>query len=152
MNYQKIYDFDLANGPGVRVSIFVSGCTLHCPGCFNSEAWSFASGKKFGKPQMKAIKKILKDDRYDGLSILGGEPFDQDKKGIKQLIKLCKYSHKKNKTVWIWSGHLRKNLTRKPQQQLLKYCDYLVEGPFIKEKITDEIAYIGSTNQKVIKL
>ena len=83
MNYQKIYDFDLANGPGVRVSLFVSGCSIHCPGCFNQEAWSFCSGKPFGRAQLTAIKKILKDDRYDGLSILGGEPFDQDEEGIK---------------------------------------------------------------------
>ena len=76
MNYQRIYKFDLANGPGVRISLFVSGCNIRCPGCFNSEAWSFESGKKYTKKVRLAIEKYLEDDRYDGLSILGGEPFD----------------------------------------------------------------------------
>ena len=152
MNYQKIYDFDLANGPGVRVSLFVSGCGIHCSGCLNQEAWDFCSGKPFGRPQMTAIKKILKDDRYQGLSILGGEPFDQDKKGIKQMIKLCKYCHKKGKTVWIWTGHLMNYLTGYWQKKLLKHCDFLVEGPFMESLKTDEIPFVGSSNQQIVVL
>lgn len=152
MNYQRIYDFDLANGPGVRVSLFVSGCSIHCPGCFNREAWNFCSGKPFGRPQIRAIKKILKDKRYTGLSILGGEPFDQDKKGIKQMIKLCKYCHRKNKTVWIWSGHSKLELTSKWQKKLLRNCDFLVDGPFIEEEKDEDLPFMGSANQRIIEL
>ena len=83
MHYSDIETCDIANGPGVRLSIWVSGCGFHCPGCFNKEAWDFCSGKSFGRKEIKAIKKLLRDPRYDGFSILGGEPFDQDKKGLK---------------------------------------------------------------------
>lgn len=152
MNYQKIYSFDLANGPGVRVSLFVSGCSLHCPGCFNQEAWDFCSGKPFTEEHMNAIKEILNDEKYAGLSILGGEPFDQDKKGLKQLIKLCKYAHKQNKTVWIWTGHLISELESKHQKRLLKYCDVVVEGPYKKELKTFDTPFIGSSNQKIISV
>lgn len=150
MNFQKIYSFDLANGPGVRVSLFVSGCKIHCPGCFNKEAWCFSSGQKFKKKHMSAIKELLKNKNYDGLSILGGEPFDQDKKGIKKLIKLCKYAHKHNKNVWIWTGHQVEELTSKQQLELLHNCDVLVDGPFIEELKTQTIPFMGSSNQKVI--
>ena len=149
MNYQKIYEFDLANGPGVRVSLFVSGCSIHCPGCFNKEAWDFRSGKIFGHKEIKAIKKILKDARYDGLSILGGEPFDQDNKGLKQLYKLCNYAKRHKKTVWIWTGHLSTDFNKKWQKKLYKECTALVEGPFIEALKTDELPFRGSTNQVI---
>lgn len=152
MNYQKIYEFDLANGPGVRVSLFVSGCSIHCPECFNKKAWSFTSGKPFTKETAKAIKNILKDSRYDGFSILGGEPFDQDSQGLKALIKLCKYAHKHNKNIWIWTGHTKNKLTSRLQKKLLKHCDVLVDGPFIEIFKDFNTPFRGSSNQNIINL
>lgn len=152
MNYQKIYTFDLANGPGIRVSLFVSGCSIRCKGCFNKEAWCFQSGKFFGRKEKKAIKKILKDNKYDGLSILGGEPFDQDKKGMRELIRLSKFAQRHKKTVWIWTGHLFEELTSKEQKKLLKYCNVLVDGPFEEVLKNTNIPFRGSCNQRIIEI
>lgn len=150
MNYQKIYEFDLANGPGVRISLFVSGCGIRCPGCFNKEAWDFCSGKPFGSKEIKAIKKLLRDSRYDGFSILGGEPFDQDNKSLKQMYRLCKYAKRHKKNVWIWTGHLATDFNKKWQKKLCSQCDALVEGPFIETLKTDELAFRGSINQNIL--
>lgn len=153
MNYQKIYTYDFANGPGVRVSLFVSGCSIHCPGCFNKQAWDFCSGKKFTWRQMRGIKKLLKSDKIDGLSLLGGEPFDQDKKGLKKLIKLCKYAHKYNKDVWAWTGHyLVEFANDKDKYELAKNCDVIVEGPFEEEHKDYNLAWRGSRNQRLMFL
>lgn len=152
MNYQKIYSFDLANGPGVRASLFVSGCNIHCSGCFNQEAWSFKSGKPFTRKTFKALKKIFKDERYDGFSILGGEPFDQKNKDLKILIKLCKSAHKYNKNIWIWTGHEQEELTSKLQLKLLQNCDVIITGKFIKEYKSFNTPFRGSSNQKIINL
>ena len=153
MNYQKIYTYDFANGPGVRVSLFVSGCSIHCPGCFNKQAWDFCSGKKFTWRQMRGIKKLLKNNKIDGLSILGGEPFDQDKKGLKKLIKLCKYAHKYGKNVWAWTGHyLVEFANDKYKYELVKNCDVIVEGPFDEEHQDYNLAWRGSRNQRIMFL
>ena len=150
MNYQKIYEFDLANGPGVRLSLFVSGCKIHCPGCFNKEAWDFNSGKPFGRKEMRAIKKKLKDPRITGFSILGGEPFDQKRRGLRQMIKLCRYAKKLGKNVWIWTGHNLYDLEEPLQIKLLKSVDKIVVGPFEEELKTEELAFRGSSNQRIV--
>lgn len=150
MNFQKIYSFDLANGPGIRVSLFVSGCGIRCPGCFNKEAWDFKSGQKLKRKHIKAIKKLLKDAKYDGLSILGGEPFDQNNHGMRQLIQLSKFAHKHKKNVWIWTGHSAEELTGKYQYKLLSNCDVLIDGPFQEELKTLDLPFRGSSNQQLL--
>lgn len=151
MNYQKIYKFDLANGLGARIAIFVSGCTLHCEGCFNSEAWDFDSGKPFTSEEYFKILNILKHPYYDGLSILGGEPFDQHPDDIKYLINLCMSAHALNKDVWIWSGHCYEELVSKSQaKELLENCDILIDGNFIEEQKDLSLTWRGSSNQRII--
>lgn len=151
MNYQKIYSFDLANGEGIRTSIFMSGCTLHCKGCFNKEAWDFESGKPFTSTEYFKILEQLKSPYCDGLSILGGEPFDQ--KDNFMLIELCKSAHAEGKNVWIWSGHLFEELNLNPDaRELLNNCDILVEGPFIEEQKDLSLKWRGSRNQNIVDI
>lgn len=149
MNYQKIYSFDLANGEGVRTSIFVSGCTLHCKGCFNTEAWCFESGKPLTSIEFFQISQLLKNPYYSGLSILGGEPFDQTDNYL--LIELCKVAHANNKNVWIWSGHdfEELNLNMK-NRELLENCDVLIDGRFEEDKKDLSLKWRGSSNQRII--
>ena len=149
MNYQKIYSFDLANGEGIRTSIFVSGCTRHCPGCFNKEAWDFCSGKPFTSKEFFQICKLLKNPNYDGISILGGEPFDQEDNYY--LIELCKEAHANGKNIWIWSGYSFEELHMNPAaRSLLEKCDILVDGRFEENKKDLNLKWRGSSNQRII--
>lgn len=149
MNYFQIRSFDVVNGKGIRTSIFVSGCTLHCKNCFNSEAWDFNSGKEFSSIQFFKIQELLKRPYCSGLSILGGEPFDQH--DFYFLIELCKAAHALKKDVWIWSGHQFEELRMNEDKlNLLKQCDVLVDGPFIDEKKDLSLAWRGSQNQRII--
>ena len=151
MNYQKIYSFDLADGDGIRTSIFVSGCNRHCKGCFNEEAWDFNSGKNFNSEKYFKIYDLLKKPYYAGLSILGGEPFDQKDNYL--LIELCKAAHTIGKDVWIWSGYTFEELKKDDKKlELLQECDVLVDGPFIDEQKDLSLKWRGSTNQRIINI
>ena len=151
MNYQKIYSFDLANGEGIRTSIFVSGCNRHCKGCFNKEAWDFYSGKTLSSEQYFKICNYLKSPYYSGLSILGGEPFDQ--KDFFLLIELCKTAHTLGKNVWIWSGYTFEELKMdNKKKELLQECDILIDGAFIEEQKDLSLKWRGSTNQRIIDI
>lgn len=101
MNYAKIRNYDIANGEGVRTSLFVSGCTNHCPGCFNPEERDFNCGRPFTKETIAEIHKMLANPVISGLSLLGGDPLCQDYGGIYDLIDLCFYTHSIGKTVWL---------------------------------------------------
>lgn len=149
MNYQDIYNFDLANGEGVRVSLFVSGCTLHCKDCFNKEAWDFNGGKVLTSEKYFQICKLLENPNYSGLSILGGEPFDQ--KDYFLLSDLCKTAHYYGKDVWIWTGHTFEeiNLDSK-MKNLLELCDVLVDGRFDSKLKDTSLKWRGSSNQRII--
>ncbi len=149
MNYQKIYSFDLSNGEGIRTSLFVSGCTRHCKGCFNKETWDFCSGKEFTSKEYFKICEYLKNPYYSGLSILGGEPFEQE--DFYYLIELCKTAHTYGKNVWIWSGYTFDELRlNKKTFELLKECDILIDGPFVEELKDLSLAWRGSSNQRII--
>ena len=104
MNYVKILPFDLANGTGVRISLFVSGCRFHCLGCFNQESQDFDFGKPFTQNTVKTILNLVSNPYVSGLSILGGDPIWQDGQGLKNLLVLMQEIHRLNKTTWIWSG------------------------------------------------
>lgn len=149
MKYQKIYSFDTADGKGIRTSIFVSGCTLHCKNCFNSEAWNFDAGKLFTSKQFFQILELLKRPYCAGLSILGGEPFDQIDKTL--LVELCKSAHSLEKDVWIWSGHQFEELLKNDKTRgLLENCDVLVDGRYMDELRNLSLAWRGSSNQRVL--
>lgn len=155
MNYAKIKIVDIANGTGVRVSLFVSGCTNNCEGCFNKEAQDFNYGLKYTKETENLILESLKPDYIEGLSLLGGEPFEiKNQEVVLDLVKKVKKEYP-NKNIWCYSGltieellNRKNNITNK----LLKSIDILVDGRFIKNLKDPSLEFRGSTNQRIINI
>lgn len=157
MNYADIKNYDTANGPGVRVSIFVSGCTHQCKGCFNKEAWDFNYGKEFNEERENEVLKALEPNYIKGLSLLGGEPLEpQNQKGLIPVVKKAKEKYP-NKKIWCYSGYLFdkdiiENMSKKYDQtnEILKYIDYIVDGEFKEELKNPSLRFKGSSNQRII--
>lgn len=165
MNYSKITPYDVANGIGVRTSIFVSGCSFHCKGCFNTEAQDFFYGTPVTDETISFLNECVQDPRSAGLSILGGDPLWQNEYGISQLIELCGIAHRYNKNVWLWSGfkfediiqfEVQSLIGQEPipikyfRKELIKNVDVLVDGQFIEAQKDPSLPYRGSSNQRVI--
>lgn len=147
MHYGKLIKCDIANGPGVRVSLFVSGCRNRCKGCFNSETWDFNYGKEFTSETVDEILEALKPNYISGLSILGGDPFEPE--NIFPVTDLC-YKVKRlypNKSIWIYTGYLYEHLKTRA---VLALVDVLVDGPFIEAQKDLSLAFRGSRNQRII--
>lgn len=154
MNYAAIKNCDIANGPGVRVSLFVSGCTHHCPGCFNEVAWDFDYGVPFTEEVMDKIVDMMRPDYIKGLTLLGGEPFEpQNQQGIVQLLRKVK-AQLPQKSIWAFSGYLfDKDITSGrlgDTREYLSYLDVLVDGPFVEAKKNLSLRFRGSENQRLI--
>lgn len=154
MNYAAIKNCDIANGPGVRVSLFVSGCTHRCKGCFNEIAWDFDYGEPFTEEVQEKILAMLKPDYIKGLTLLGGEPFEpQNQAAVVSLLRKVKAAYP-NKSVWAYSGYLfdRDILSGRlgDTSEYLSYLDVLVDGPFILEKKNLSLRFRGSENQRLI--
>lgn len=154
MNYAKIIKEDLANGLGVRVSLFVSGCTHKCKGCFNKEAWDFNYGKIFDKETEDKIIKFLSDDKIKGLSLLGGDPLmKKNRTTINKLIKRIK-KELPTKDIYVWTGYTFEELEEiedKELKEILTNIDFLIEGRFVEE-LKDRKCYLrGSTNQRIFE-
>lgn len=148
MRYNKIRKMDIADGPGVRVSIFFQGCAFHCKNCFNPETWDFNAGKEFTDEQIEEIIEIAKDDFITGLSILGGEPMHPTNiEGTTRLAKRFKEVYPE-KTIWAWSGFLFDEWVK--DKEIAKYLDVLVDGQFIDELRNPKLKWKGSENQRVI--
>lgn len=150
MKYAQLREFDTANGPGVRVSIFVSGCTLKCKGCFNPESWDFNAGEEFTKETIARIIELLKRDYITGLSILGGDPFEVQ--NIEPVTELCKAvkAAVPEKSIWLWTGRKYENYADQP---IMAYLDTVVDGPYVEKlKVKEQGKYFGSTNQRVIEI
>lgn len=159
MNYAELKKFDIANGTGVRVSLFVSGCTHHCKGCFNSEAWSFDFGKKYTDETEQEIIDALAPDYIKGLSLLGGEPFE--KQNLPVLLELVKKVREKypSKTIWAYSGYTfeddiidKMSHSRSEILPFLRNIDVLVDGEFVEEKKNLSLKFRGSENQRIIDI
>ena len=151
MHYGEIKKCDIANGPGVRVSLFVSGCRNHCPGCFNKETWDFCYGKPFTTETKDHIMELLKPDYIEGFSLLGGEPFEpENQEELVRLLKEIKENYPK-KNIWCYTGYTFEKILRNPlQAKLLEYIDVLMDGKF-NEKLRDESLYFrGSSNQRLL--
>ena len=148
MRYNKIRKMDIADGPGVRVSIFMQGCHFHCKNCFNPETHDFAGGKEFTQDTINEVLKLCEPNHIKGLSILGGEPMNPANiEGTTELAKQFKEKFP-NKTLWTWSGYtFDKDLKDK---EVMKYIDVLVDGNYIDEKRNPTLAWRGSENQRVI--
>lgn len=154
MNYATIKNCDIANGPGVRVSLFVSGCTHHCPGCFNEIAWDFAYGEPFTQQTIDSIIQMLRPAYIRGLTLLGGEPFEPENQGaIVELLRQVK-RELPEKSIWAFSGYLfdRDILSGRlgDTGEYLSYLDVLVDGPFVEAKKNLSLRFRGSENQRII--
>ena len=154
MNYGNIKFYDIANGEGVRTSLFVSGCTNHCPGCFNQEAQDFNYGKLYTQDTENILLDCIKQPYISGLSILGGDPLCQDDMGLITLNFLAHKVHSLRKTVWLWTGFKWEdfNFTNNfsLQSLLLSACDVVVDGPFVEAEKDLSLAFRGSRNQRII--
>ena len=152
MNYAALKKFDIANGPGVRVSLFVSGCRHHCKNCFNREAWDFNFGKLFDKNVQKEILTELKKDYIMGLSLLGGEPFEpENREGLIELLKKVR-EQVPGKTVWCYTGFEFEALLKigGTAKELLSYTNVLVDGKFVEELKSPDLIFRGSSNQRIL--
>ena len=149
MNYCGLKTTDIANGPGVRVSLFVSGCRNHCPGCFQPETWAFDYGQPFTEKTEDEVIKALRPSWIQGLSILGGDPMEPENQ--KALLPLLKRVRKElpDKDVWLYTGYLLEDMKDSP---LLPYVDVLVDGPFVEAEKDISIPFRGSRNQWIIRL
>ena len=166
MRYADIHKMNISDGPGIGVSLYVQGCALHCPGCFNEGTWDFDGGKEYTNDTMDTILDLLKPEWMTRLSILGGEPLCPA--NYKELIKLTYLAHEENKDkpdfkVWMWTGRTYENLmaeiNSEPDRKhphllelVLKGVDYLVDGPFIQDKKDLTLKWRGSSNQRIIAL
>jgi anaerobic ribonucleoside-triphosphate reductase activating protein len=147
MNYAKILPFDVGNGPGFRVSLWVSGCRRHCKGCFNKEAWDFKYGQEFDGETLHELVRMLDNPNIEGLSILGGDPFEEEnRRAVYEICKLVKFL-RPNKTIWVWTGYSWEDLKELP---VMKYMDVLVDGRFEEDKKDLRLKWRGSSNQRVI--
>lgn len=149
MNYAEIKKVDIANGPGVRVSLFVSGCRNHCKGCFNPETWDFDYGRPFTRETEDEIIEALRPSWIQGLSILGGEPTEEENAAV--LIPFLKRVRAvlPDKDIWLYSGYTYEALRDK---EILSLADVLVDGPFLLKQKDAGLAFRGSRNQRIIDL
>ena len=157
MNYADIKKIDVANGKGVRVSLFVSGCNHHCKGCFNQCAWDFNYGKKFTEKEEQQIIDYMNHDYISGLSLLGGEPLEpKNQEGLLPLVKKVKEKFP-DKNIWCYTGFdFEKDVVGKmaknneTTRELLKYIDIIVDGKFEEDKKDLKLQFRGSSNQKIV--
>ena len=147
MRYNKIRKMDIADGPGVRVSIFLQGCTFHCKNCFNPETRDFKGGEEFTDEVIQEVLDLCDKEHISGLSILGGEPMHP--LNIKGTIRLAKAFKERypDKTIWSWTGFLIDNIVDK---EVLNYLDVLVDGQYQDELRNPSLKWCGSENQRVI--
>ncbi len=159
MNYATIKFYDVANGTGVRVSLFVSGCRHHCKGCFNAEAWDFAYGEPYTQEIEDSIIEGLKPDYITGLSLLGGEPFEpENQPALTALLRRVK-TELPEKTAWCYTGYTYDtdlaeggSVFTDVTKEMLSYIDILVDGEFIEEKRDLMLRFRGSRNQRILTL
>lgn len=155
MNYATIKDYDIANGPGVRVSLFVSGCVHHCKDCFNPEAWDFDYGEPFTETVMERILTMMRPEYIRGITYLGGEPFDpHNQPGLLELTRKIRAAYP-DKSIWSFTGYVYgQNLPQLPgvTEELLAGLDVLVDGPFIASLKNLGLRFRGSENQRLIDM
>lgn len=154
MNITNIKYFCTTNGDGFRTAVFVAGCNIHCPGCFNKSAWDFHAGKPMDDDIINKILDSIQPDYIEGLSILGGEPLDPDnQEGVKKLIDKFRRRFGKTKNIWLWTGYPLNNLPDTPYiNYIINMIDYIIDGPYIDRLSDVDLKYRGSSNQRIINL
>ncbi len=159
MNYANIKEYDIADGPGVRVSLFVSGCRHHCKGCFNAETWDFDFGKLYTKETQDKIIELLDSPYIQGFTLLGGEPFEPENQS--ELVGLLRRIRKTypEKDIWCYTGYLYDvdlpeggRVHTEVTEEMLSYIDVLVDGEFVETKKDITLKFRGSSNQRVLRL
>lgn len=140
---------DVANGPGVRTTLFVTGCSHQCPGCFNKDLQDFEAGDQWTKEKEDEILYYIDKKQVVGINLLGGEPLEQTMdQDLEHLLKKIKY---REKSVWLWTGFIFEDCLKDEKKlNIIKYCDVLVDGPFVEAKRDIKLKYRGSANQRVI--
>lgn len=159
MYYGTIKNFDVADGPGCRVSLFVSGCRNHCPGCFNQETWDFHYGQEYTAETEQMILQALAPDYIQGLSLLGGDPFEpENQRELFRLLRSVKSAFPK-KDIWAYTGYTLEKLQNaeghprcEATDEMLSMIDILVDGPFIEARKNISLRFRGSENQRIIDL
>lgn len=159
MNYATIKQVDIANGPGCRTSVFVSGCTRHCPGCFNAEAWDFDAGKPFDDEVIASMVESLRPSYVAGLTVLGGEPMEpRNQPAVCDLLARVK-AELPEKSVWVYTGDVLQDLlpggahhVEGVTDRLLALIDVLVDGMFVQELHDVSLRFRGSSNQRILNL
>lgn len=159
LNYANIKEYDIADGPGVRVSLFVSGCRHHCKGCFNAMTWDFAYGKPFTDKEEKHILNLLKPDYMQGLTLLGGEPFEpENQEGLLPFLERVRQTYPE-KDIWCYTGYTYDvdlvpggKVYTKYTAPMLACIDCIVDGEFIEAEKDANLLFRGSRNQRLIGL
>lgn len=158
MHYAKIKECDISNGPGIRISLYVSGCRNKCKGCFNKETWDFKYGKEFTNEVLQKIIKEANKDYIEGLTIVGGEPFEpENQETVLEIIKEFKKKYP-NKNIWVFTGYLLDNQIKKwcdtlpHTKDIITNIDVLVDGKFIEELKDPDLGFRGSSNQRIIDI
>ena len=159
MNYANIKKYDIADGPGVRVSLFVSGCRHHCKGCFNYEAWDFEYGRPYTAETEAEILEALKPGYIAGLTLLGGEPFElENQVELVTLLRKVRETYPE-KSIWSYTGYVYdKDLVPGGRaytdvtDEMLSYLDVLVDGPFVEELKDITLQFRGSSNQRILEM
>lgn len=162
MNYSLIRQSDASNGPGLRLSLFVSGCQKAlegnaCPGCFNQITWDKDAGKLWTPEIQEHVLESIEPSYISGLSILGGEPLsDFNLQPVKDLVEACKKRHPE-KDIWLWTGYTISEIQNDVKKkdiffQMVQYLDYIVDGPFIQNLSVPNLKHRGSTNQRIFKI
>ena len=160
MNYASIRECDIANGEGVRVSLFVSGCTHHCKGCFNPEQWDFNAGEPFTRKVESELLTALEPDFIDGLTVLGGEPMEPDnQRALVPFLRRFRERFGDTKTLWVYTGCVLETQLQAESRwrtevtdEFLSMVDVLVDGPFLEAKKDISLRFRGSSNQRILKL
>lgn len=147
MNYAALKPLDIANGPGIRVSLFVSGCRRACKGCFNKEAWDFKYGKVFDIEALHELLRALDNPNVTGLSILGGDPFEPENRAAVEEICEKVRAWRPDRDIWVWTGYDYETLKDLP---VMRDIDILIDGRFEEDKKDLRLKWRGSSNQRVI--
>ena len=152
MYYAQMRQYDIANGVGIRTTLFVSGCTHHCPGCFNEAYQDFQSGMLWTKDAENQFMTFVKNENVHGVTILGGEPMEQTMdESLLNLLKRIK--SETSHTIWIYSGYTFEQIIKDPKKlALLEQCDVLVDGPFVESLKDICLKFRGSSNQRIINV